>query len=153
LRGVALRLPALDLRLGRGVLLGEPQLALVLGGRLRERRLLLRDRGLGELHVGFIRLRLDHEQQVTLFDDGAVLEVHGLEIAGDPRDQTDGVAGLGVAGQLDRVGDGLLHGPADRHAGRRRRNVGVILAAAREQEGEQRLAGKTGNTALRQRPR
>jgi hypothetical protein len=143
LRGVALCPPALDLRLRGGVLLGEALLALVLGSRLGEGCLLLLDRGLGELHVGLVWLGLDHEQKVAFLHDRAVLEVDRPEIAADSGDQVDGVARLRIAGQLDGVGHGFLHGLADRHARRRRRNVGVLLAAAGEQQGDQHRPGQT----------
>ncbi len=145
LSGVALRLPVLHLRLRGRLLLDQSLLTLVLRSRLRERCLLLLDRSLGQLDVGFIGLGLDHEQQIALLHDGAIFEVDRLEIAFDPGDQIDAVAGLRVAGQLDVVGHRPLHGLADAHGWRRRWRVGVVLAAAREQQSQRcqpgRLAG------------
>ncbi len=144
LRSVALRLPFLHVGLRGGVLFDETLLTRVLRGCLRERRLLLLDRGLGELNVGLVGLGLDHEQQVVLLHEGAILEIHRIEVARDPGDQIDAVARLGVAGQLDVVGHRLLHGPGHGDRGRWRRDVAVLLLAAGEGCGGQRRQGDQG---------
>ena len=75
--------------------------------RIDKRRLRGQNLGLRLLQLRLVLVLLDREQQIALFDEGAVMEMLLLEIALDARDQLDRLTGRGVAGQLDIVGDGL----------------------------------------------
>ena len=134
LRLVALADPALHGRLGGRVLLHHGLLPVELELRSREG-------GLVELDLGRVRRLLDDEEQLPFRHDGAVLEVHGLEIAGHARDEVDRLRRRHRARQLqvldDRLRAGRLHGDGGRHGGGGRRFPATGRRRARgERSGE-----------------
>ena len=96
--------------------------------------------GLGGVERDLVRRLFDDEQQVALFDGGAIFEQDLFEIAVDASPQVDGRRGLGAADELDRIGDGLFDRLRDRDLRRRRRDELVLRLAAGEQR---RKAAKT----------
>ena len=142
---VALGLPALDLRLGRGVLLKERELAVVLLAGAQQLGLGGSQLAFGLLDLRFVDVRLDGEEQRALLHGLAVLEVDPGQKPLDPGLELDLVHGLGVAGEVDVVGHRLFDRPGDRHRWRRGCDERVLLPVApgrgSEGGGQQRQHG------------
>ena len=93
-------------------------------------------RSLGLIERVLERALVDGEQKVALLDHLAVLEVDGLEIAGDAGAHFDRIHRGEAADIFVIIGDGLLNrlGDGDR---RRRRRLGLLLLLSLAAAGEQ----------------
>ncbi len=114
--------------------LHEILLALQVGVRLQEQRLLLRLRRLRDLQGDLEVLLVDLEEQVALLDRGAVLVADLVEEALHAGDEIDVIERRGAAGHLHVERDLALLGLGDGDLGGRRRLVGVALAARGQQQ-------------------
>ncbi|MEJ2389616.1 MAG: hypothetical protein P8Y27_20650 [Chromatiaceae bacterium] len=149
-RGVALREPLLQVRLGACALLHQPRLPGVLRAGAGQLRLLLGERRLGQLEIGLVGRALDDEEQVALLDHRAVLEIHRLQIACHPRYQIDRRHRARRSRQVQVTGYRLDHGVGNRHRRRRRWGVPVAVVAARgQQQRRQHPEGKRSAGANR----
>ena len=129
--------PVVHIRLGRGFLghqLGEPG---IFGLSMKEFGLLGENLRLRLLEFGFVSVLLDQKQHLIFFHPVAVLEVDLLQVALDPGLELHRVNGLGVTGKFKVIGHRLFHRLTDRDLGRRRRHVGVFLAAGGGHQGRQ----------------
>ncbi len=135
---VAIRGGRIEGRLRHRLARHEVALALEVELGLLQRGLGAGFRGLGLVQLQFVGLGLDGEQGGAFLDEGAVGIIDRLQKARDARDQVDLLDGCGVAGRLEIARDRTLHGKRDVDLGRRRRRVGVLLAAG---ERHQRNAG------------
>ncbi len=98
--------------------------------------------GLGLLDRELVGTRIDHEQQVALLDDLAVLEMDGIDEAGNARAHFDRRHRREAAGVFVPFGDRLLKRPRDGH-GRRRRSRGLrrlAVASGQDEGGDQQGA-------------
>ena len=114
--------------------------ALELRVRVRELRLRTRDLGFCVRELRRIRPRVDHEQELALLHDLAVVEVHGLDRARDPRPHLDRVDGLEAAGIVVPVGHALGQRRRDFHGRRRvgrRRGLAARGAQRTDECGQQ----------------
>ena len=117
--------------------------------RFFEHRLVVRQLPFGLIELRLIDVTLDAEQLRSLRDRGAILIIDRFQIALNARDEIHGLERRGVAGQLEVQGHRLLQGLRDDDFRRRRRDVRVFGAAARESKrGNRRQDGQTRATAF-----
>ena len=148
-----LGLGIVDARLGGELLLPQRRLAAVFDLGVGLRSLVGFERGLGLIELRLIGVLLDDEQQIALFDRGPVDIFDLFEKALHARFELDLVERLGVAGELDVKRHVLLQRLRDHDLGRRRRNIGILLAASRQnrQRDAEKSEGATGAQCARHR--
>ncbi len=154
--GRALGLHALlvDL-LGDGLLADQALRAVEIGHREVERGLGARQIGARLLERGLERPLVDGEQQIALLHQLAVLEMDGLEIAGNARAHFDGIDRDEAADIFVLVGDRALHrlGHGDRRRGRRGGLLrGLAAGGERQRKHEPRADARGGNELHRAIP-
>ena len=86
--------------------------------------------GLRLLELQFVGLGLDREQRGAFLHEGAVLVIDRLQEALHARDQIDALDRGSVAGRIEKARDRALHRQRDVHLRQRRRDKGVLFAAA-----------------------
>ena len=158
-----LRLGGLDIGLG-GLLFENPVIHFHLGGRVLPEQggvtadfqfgVVAGDRrglelGLRLLKLGLVLVLLDDEEQIVLGDDGAVLEMDLLEIAGDARDQADLIDRRRIADDLQSVAHRLDFRRHDRNGRRRRRRLSLRQGGRGRRRAEQ---GEGGGDLERSEP-
>jgi hypothetical protein len=95
----------------------------IVGGELHP-HLRRGDGGLGLFQRGAVGTLVDREERVARLDQGAILEVHLVEIARHPRPELDLVHRLETPDELVLLGDVLHHGLRHRDGRHRRRLLG-----------------------------
>ncbi len=113
----------------RQVGLGERQIGLGLG-----------QTGAGLVHRVLERPPIHGEQQVTLVDQLAVLEMNLFQIARDPRPHFDRIDGNEPPDVLVLIDNGLRHRPRDRHLRRRGCRLWSGIRCAHTQRAQARAA-------------
>ena len=108
----------IDVDLGGRVLLQKVRVSCDLQLRVVAHGLLRVQLRLSGLQLRLVLVLLDGEQQVALLDDRAVLEMGLFEISRHAGDQRDLIDRRGVAGNFQRIADGLH---LRRHHGNARR--------------------------------
>jgi hypothetical protein len=86
--------------------------------------------GLRLFEPQFVGLGLDREQRGAFLHEGAVLVIDRLQEALHARDQIDALDRGSVAGRIEKARDRALHRQRDVHLRQRRRDKGVLFAAA-----------------------
>ena len=134
---------AVDFFLGDRSLVDDADHAVVVARQSVKARLGLNDHRPGPFELRIVHGRVDLEEQRVFLDVAAILEVHGLQVAGHLRPQVDGLLGLDVTGEVLVGGHVLGRGPGDddlRVLGLGQGRRGLLATAERDdadQAGEQ----------------